>query len=368
MHKRIMLAFTLLMGIAGNLYTYSQTTIDLNRNSIRVGDVVDKYRVSTVNIWDLSNSEKCSNMQSESYEDFKTDTLTRLFHSTRKYFTYHSDSLFYAGAENPQIVDTAYIPEITYIYPMSLGDKYSGFFASHITYCDKMKFHKYGTYTVHADSIGTLVLPNGTSISNALQICHKREFRYDQLCTDSLNTPITYSNNEIIQKLIVHDSIYTEIEKEIYVYGYRYPVVTDFALYNAKNEQCLRDTYFYPLEEQENIPLDEPNMEARRNPSCRDEKADILEKRDISSFVRNNIDTKEIAFDCKDYLSAYPSGSALQCRMLLSDSMGIVYQARDFSSASNSKISMSYSGLRRGQYVLSLIINKEISTINFIIE
>jgi len=365
MHTKRLLAIALLLGAVG--HTFSQTRIDRSHNSMRIGDVVKKYQIETDNIWDLSHSEKGNNAFSETHENFKTDTITVLFNGTRKYYAFHSDSLLYVGLENPLEKDSVYIAETSIVFPMSLGDKHSGVFACHKSYCDKMRFHKYGTYTVHADSIGSLTLPDGSVVENALEICCKRKYRYEQLESDTLVADPIYSEAEILQKISKGGDVYTEVEKVLYIKGYRYPIVTDFILYTPNGEICTKETYFTSLDDEEGILLDEANMQVRNQNvvESNDETND-----DISSFVRKNTDAKEILFNCEKYITTNGLSGTIQCKLQLSDSKGVVYRTKDLSldSSAKNEASVSYSGLRPGQYIISLIINNQTYTSNFIFE
>ena len=367
MYTKRLLVIVLLLGAVG--HTFSQARIDRSHNSMRIGDVVKMYQIETDNIWDLSRSEKGNNAFSETHENFKTDTITVLFNGTRKYYAFHSDSLLYVGLENPLEKDSVYIAEASIVFPMSLGDKHSGVFACHKSYCDKMRFHKYGTYTVHADSIGSLTLPDGSVVDNALEICRKRKYIYDQLDFAAQVADPIYSEAEILQQLSKGGDIYTEVEKVLYIKGYRYPIVTDFTLHAPKGEVCTKETYFTPLDEEEGILLDEANIQARSIDS--EKAADSTSDDDIiASFVRNNTASKEVVFDCGRYADAYPMNGTTQCRLLLSDQKGIVYRTKEFAlnSSVKSEVSVSYSGLRPGQYVMYLIINNQTYTSNFIFE
>ena len=172
-----------------------------------------------------------------------------------------------------------------------------------------------------------------------------------------------------MQKLAERTDVYTEIEKELYVKGYRYPVVRDFVLYNSENEICMKETYFSPLDEEEGILLDEANMLARNQDNV-ESNDDAIANDDMSSFVRKNTDSKEILFNCEKYIIANNLSGTIQCKLQLSDSKGIVYRTKDFSLDSSAKndASVSYSGLRPGQYIISLIINNQTYTSNFIFE
>lgn len=369
MYEKKLLTIVLLC-ILNNSRTFSQTTIELSRNSVRIGDVVKKQKLSAKNIWDLSNSKKCSEALDETYEDFKTDTITGLFQGMRKYYTLHSDSLLLVGSENPLIMERFYIPETLCVFPMALGDKHDGFFASHINYCDKMKIHKYGSYTIHADSIGTLVLPNGNAINNALQISRKRKFLYDQVDLDTSADSLSFNEAEISRRHTEADSIYTEVERELYIKGYRYPIVKDYTLYFPQDEPCVRETYFFPPEEQESLSLDEENLQTRRNQEEIENSGNVCDNDNIASFIKKNPDTMEVVFDSGKYIATYPSGETRQCRLLLSDVKGYIYRTSEFMLGYSSahEVRMSYSGLRRGQYILSLVVNNQIDTMNFIVE
>lgn len=372
MHVKKLLATLLLIGGSLGLSTISsQTMIDFSHNSMRTGDVVKTYKITTDNIWNLSQSEKCGEVLYESYEDFKTDTITQLFNGVRQYYVLQSDTLLCVGRENPQQKDSLYIPETSLVFPMTPGDKSEGCFAAHVNYCDKMNLHKYGMFTVHADSIGNLTLPNGDVIVNVLQISSKRTFLCDSYETDSLTDAPLYCVSEILQEMQDRSSeTYSEISENLYVRGYRYPIVRDISLYLPNKTLYKRETYFFPLDDQEGISLDEANLQARRDQADGSDDNGTGKLDDTFSFISNNADTHEVIFDCAAYLTAHPSNDAMQCQLLLSDSRGIVYQSSScvLEASAGNEIRGSYAGLRHGQYIVSLNINNQIYTSNFIIE
>lgn len=370
MCKKEILISVLSLFIVCNSPAFSQTTIDLNHNSKRTGDNVKMYKILTDNIWNLTSSDKQGDAVYERNEDFKEDTITVLFNGTRKYYEYHCDTLLYVALENPQNIESLYLPEISCIFPMALGDKHSGIFASHIIYCDKLILHKFGTYTVHADSIGALTLCDGTTIDNALQISCRREYTYEQLDSCDLDSLPQYTEAEISGKLSKGIGIYTEVERKIYIKGYRYPIIKDLELYNPESDLCLTETYYSPPEEQEVLFLDEPNLEARRGHSGNDDVQSLDESMDVFSHVNKRSGAMEVVFDIESFLAEYPQSGIIQCRLLLSDSRGIIYRTRGFSvgSSMDKEVSLSYSGLKHGHYVLSVVINNQIYTDNFIVD
>lgn len=369
MCKKEILTSVLSLFLFNNSPAFSQTTIDLIHNSKRTGDVVEMYKILTDNIWDLSSSDNQGPAVYERNEDFKEDTITVLFNGTRKYYEYHCDSLLYVALENPQNIETFYLPETSCIFPMSLGDNYSGFLASHINYCDKLILHKFGEYTIHADSIGTLTLRDGNTIGNALQLSCRRKYMYEQLESNDLDSLPQYTEEAILGKLSSEKDVYTELERDIYIKGYRYPIVKDLVLYNAEGEPILGETYYSPPEEQDLLFLDEPNLEARREESGSGFSESPNELVDLFSYISNRHGSMEVVFDIENYLAAYPQNGTIQCQLLLSDNRGIVYKARNYNVDSNSQeLSLSYSGLKHGQYILSVVINNQIYTNNFIVD
>ncbi len=367
--KRKLLILSLLLSVFGNSNMFAQTVIDLRHNSMKVGDVVEKYKIMTDDVWNLQQAEKCSDAVLDSYEGFKTDTITRLFNGMRKYYVYRSDSLLYVGSENPLQKESLYIPETSCVFPMSLGDKHTGTFAGIIDYCDKMRFHKYGTYTVHADSVGALALPDGTLVGDVLQVCFRRHYIYEQLRLDSQVCLPACSEVEILQRIAAGDNVYTEIEKELYAKGYCYPIVKDFLLYDPMGEPCARETYYYPLSGQETLPLDEANMQARRERHDMEGNGDAKDKDNVLSFVRQDAATMTVVFDSKGYLAVYPSVGTIRCKFLLSDSKGIVCRVKEFTLGTSAAdaVGLPYSGLRHGQYIVSIVIGNETYTTNLII-
>lgn len=369
MSKKEILISGLSLFLFCNSPAFSQTTIDLIHNSKRTGDIVEMYKILTDNIWDLTSSDKQGYAVYEKNEDFKEDTITVLFNGTRKYYEYHCDSLLYVTLENPQNIESFYLPEVSCIFPMKLGDNYSGLLASHISYCDKLILHKFGEYTIHADSIGTLTLRNGNTVENALQLSYRRKYVYEQLDSCNIDSLPQYTEAAILGKLSTEKEVYSEVEKDIYIKGYRYPIVKDIILYNAEGDPFLSETYYSLPEEQEFLVLDEPNLEARREKSGNDYSESPNKLVNIFSYISNRPGSMEVVFDIENYLVANPQNGTVQCRLLLSDNRGIVYRTKNYNVNSNSQqFSLSYSGLRHGQYVLSVVINNQIYTNNFIVD
>lgn len=369
MSKKEILISVLSLFLFCNSPAFSQTTIDLIHNSKRTGDIVEMYKILTDNIWDLTSSDKQGDAVYEKNEDFKEDTITVLFNGTRKYYEYHCDSLLYVALENPQNIESFYLPEVSCIFPMKLGDNYSGLLASHISYCDKLILHKFGEYTIHADSIGTLTLRNGNTVENALQLSYRRKYVYEQLDSCNIDSLPQYTEEAILGKLSTEKEVYSEVEKDIYIKGYRYPIVKDIILYNAGGDPFLCETYYSPPEEQELLFLDEPNLQARREDRSNDYTAPSDGLVDISSYISNRPNSMEVVFELESFLAAHPQNGIIQCRLILSDNRGIAYRTRNYSVGSNNmEISMSYSGLRRGHYILSVVIDNQVYTNNFIVE
>lgn len=369
MCKKEILISVLLLFLFCNSPAFSQMTIDLIHNSKRTGDNVEMYKILTDNIWDLASSDIQGDAVYERNEDFKEDTVTVLFNGTRKYYEYHCDSLLYVALENPQNIESFYLPEISCIFPMSLGDNYSGFLASHINYCDKLILHKFGKYAIHADSIGTLILRDGSTVENALQLSYKRKYVYEQLDSCDLDSLPQYTEEEILGKLSIEKTVYSELEKDIYIKGYRYPIIKSIILYNSEDEPFLSETYYSPPEKQEFLVLDEPNLEARREKSDCDYSESPNELMDIFSYISNRSGSMEVVFDLENYLVANPQDGTIQCKLLLTDNKGIVYRTKTYNVNSNrQEFALSYSGLRHGQYVLSVVINNQIYTNNFIVD
>lgn len=370
MSKKEIIPALLLLLLFSHSPVFSQLTIDLIHNSKRTGDAIEMYKIETDDIWNLSNSDKCGDVVYEKNEDFKQDSITVLFNGTRRYYEYRYDSLLYVALENSQNMESYYFPETSCIFPMTLGDKHSGILASHIIYCDKLILQKFGTYTVHADSIGSLTLRNGNTIDNALQISCRREYMYEQLDSCDLDSIPQYTKEEISGKLSTGTGIYTEVERNIYLKGYRYPIIKNQELYNPEGDLCLTETYYSPPEEQEVLYLDEPNLEARREHSSYDDVPTLDESVDVFSYVNKRPGSMEVVFDIESFLAEYPQSGTIQCRLLLSDGRGIIYRTRGFSvdSSMDKEVSLSYSGLKHGHYVLSVVIDNKIYTDNFIVD
>ena len=348
----------------------AQSQLTREHNSMRIGDAVKMYKIQTDDVWNLANAKKSHDAAYASIEDFKADSVTFLFNGTRKYYVLHSDSLLYLGAENPLQIDSFYIPEVSCVFPMRLKGRHDGVFACYTDYCDKMRFHKYGTYTAEADTVGTLILPDESAVRNVMQIRRTRRYMYERIDTVTAAGLPAYGAAEILLKQGAGAGIYTEVERQLYAKGHRYPIVWDCVLRNPDGEVCKRETYYKPVDDDEGLNLDEANVKARSQAGEEGDDAGGGSGFQMSAFVRKNAETKEILFDCGRYASSYPTDGKERCKMLLSDIRGFACRLREFAldASAQGEVGVSYAGLRRGHYVMHLTIADQTYTENFIIE
>lgn len=128
--------------------------------------------------WDFSNLI-CGEISSNNIIDAEESVNHSLMSNTNIAITKNDDNFFYNLTEE-QLEFHGYITEKAIIqfdqpiirmkYPFKYKDEYEGFFTGTGLHNGVINTTLEGTYSVDADGKGTLILPNGTSISNTFRV------------------------------------------------------------------------------------------------------------------------------------------------------------------------------------------------------
>jgi hypothetical protein len=193
--------------IVGTLSLLAQTTITKDLQSFRSGDKLTKQQVQykdpgrsgTDVLWDFSTLKPINkNYLVEYYtpavkRNGDSVCITCLEHRTMYKYVNKGDSLLLMGFENSGSKMSLENPEYVMRYPFTIGDSIVSLFKGNGSYENALASKTEGSLYVVADAIGTLILPDGDTLVNALRV--KIQHSYQQ-CTK----PLTNSRHRVKSK------------------------------------------------------------------------------------------------------------------------------------------------------------------------
>lgn len=331
------------------LSSYAQTTLTSSRNMIREGDVLSRKQIENGNIgqrgenlvWDFSEVQMQKRTSRQKYANVPdTSLLVCTENETRYYYDYQGDSLLLKGFEN-NLTKLNYVrPQAMLRFPVQYGDSIGGVYEARGLYCDRQSLHCYGRYKTIADGSGVLVLPSGDTLRNVLRV---RTFSQgiDRLSARNRKTDMSYSNDTLH---VARETI------RWYAAGYRYPIIESMAMV-AKGNRRHSAMYYCPPEEQLRLALDDGNRQYRENIQQNNYRNDA-KGTDITYRFTQNRESRWLSVD-------FCLSERQQVDFILADSRGIVHRSKSCKGEAgvSQTIDISYSGLRRGQYVLYICVN-----------
>lgn len=284
--------------------------------------------------WDFSHEDYDANPDTTSVSLY--DMKNRLLwddNGTMTTYRQTGDSLIICREETPRYEMDFDIPIVRMIYPFFYGQTITSPFSGKGIYEDVYALNEKGYAHINGDAYGTLILAEGDTLKNVLRV-------HTTLQSDMDIT--TSSTGEYVGTLTKVADTY-----EWYARGYRYPVLKTTSNYIiSEGNAILTRTSAQRIspEMQEELD-DEENEELRRAsdaPSI------------INYDVTVNGNTVTITYDLM--------GDA-HIGMTLADSKGIVYwrHEEDRLAGEGYQTQVPLAGLLRGQYVIYINVNGEIS-------
>jgi hypothetical protein len=190
--------FLLFIGLS-TLMFYAQTTITRFTQCPRPCDELTKQQVEykdpgrsgTDVLWDFSKLKPINRKYSVEYytpavkRSGDSICITCLENRTMYKYVSKGDSLLLMGFENSgsrMLLDT---PEYVLHYPFTLGDSIVSFFKGSGSYENTLKSAIEGSLYVVADAIGTLIFPDGDTLTNVLRV--KTQHNYQQRTQTLIN-------------------------------------------------------------------------------------------------------------------------------------------------------------------------------------
>ena len=274
-------------------------------------------------------------------------------------------------------------PELLLSLPLVYGSRYDGQFHGTSAYCEKVFSRTFGTYQVEVDGTGSMLLPTGGTLRHifrvhATKLTSARFFpevqreRMLKTFVDSIRFPA-----DSIRLGVALDTLVMETNTyRWYAEGYRYPILEVISTGFKGEKPWTTEAYYCSPEEQEQLD-DSDNELLRRELASNNgngtgtpsdgtaEDGDGTGKngnsgngtgnllKDLNVSVNNNTITIEYT------LLQDATVTALVCSV-----SGIVYrqQSQTGQAGDYSLMSIRCDGLHRGQYVLYLNVNGQVTS------
>lgn len=358
---------------------HGQNMLTRTANAFTGTDRLQMRQVSCVDCredslcWDFSNMETMNPKYTVWHVD-KSDSLQQVTavveRGTRHTYRQQGDSLLISGYRS-RLSEVIYDEqEVHLLLPMAAGDSIQGFFHGRGTYGDKVALRQYGKYRTKAVGVGTLLLPDSVSMDNVLKLHTERQVSCRQYPITLRDSLLPYTADSVCTSLLTDTAVYIVHTDRWYAPGYRYPIVERRSVLNGDGSPEISQTLYYPAENQV---ADNPDDEA--NAAIRALMADRYRQKETSlnsdtdpdgsaAFLQNvkisvNGSTVSVSYDfLKD-----AAVTALVCNV-----SGIIFrqQSQTGRAGESSQMTIRCGGLRKGQYVLYLNVNGQVTnhTIN----
>ena len=342
--------------------TTSGQRIDQSTNRYRGDDVLEKRRVEVKDfslegnrgVWSLEDAEISKGKYNAEYTT-ETDTLRVIERGNRTYYRQDRGVVCIIGTENYMELVSYDMPETWLTFPMQQGDSVSGYFNGTGKYCETFFVRRFGTYKTKADEVGRLVLPGGDTLRNVIRLHTERYVGTVTAPIDTMKCKIpAFTVDSIVQHLIPDSAIIREDVYRWYADGYRYPVLEATTVSYCK-EKLSEELFYCPPDMQEQLALDDENKAARA--------AYNYAAFGYPSGGQHNETGDKGSFTYRFSLNegsqtvtvSYTTDADAKVSVLLANNQGFVF--RRASQSDGSDVTLSYSGLRPGQYILHISCN-----------
>jgi hypothetical protein len=333
-------------------------------NHYRSGDMLEKKQVAVKDfclnanngVWSLEDADISKKSYQTEYTT-ETDTIMMLEQGCRTYYNIGNGAVSIIGSENPQELISYDMPETWLKFPMHQGDSISGYFNGTGKYCDHLFIRHFGTYMTSADAVGKLVLPEGDTLRNVIRLHTERYVGMIVTPVDTMRSEIpVFTVDSIIAHMIPDTAKIREDVYRWYAEGYRYPVLEAKTI-SIGNEKLSEEIYYCPPEEQTAL-YDEENKQERERQKADEQRANSPDasRSPISrSDVTVNGQTVSVSFDLQEEATV----KGLICTI-----SGVVQhqQSQHFSAGTGCQLEFNCSNLRKGEYVLYLNVNDQVTS------
>lgn len=227
-------------------------------------------------VWDLSKLQTIENSYHVSFENssYQEGVIVGTEHQTRYSYQQRNDTLQLWGYENSTSKVEYDMPEAIYKENLVIGNCMSGVFHGLEMYGGKLAFRLYGTYTYKPEAIGTIILPNGNSIRNAMMVHYTKNIskaKYPRVKTiEALRNLVfvthPYNKDSIVTLQASDESTIIVDQYKWYAEGYRYPIYETITT-SVKGHDELYSLAFYndPKEQKKLYDTTNENVRQRQD-------------------------------------------------------------------------------------------------------
>jgi hypothetical protein len=379
-----------LMALCGGNICNSQYVITKENNLIRGGDLIVKQQVVYVNpgkpgenkIWDFSGITTMNEKYKVSYRSYNDTVITGTEHRTIYKYALKSDTLYMTGHENPLTLLSDSIPQVFLSFPFAYCSKIDKDFLFNGKYSEVSSLISIGHTTIVADAYGTITLPDADTLNNVIRVRTLNDSRiriYDPKTT--VNSVVNFVDSLAVDTLTRHrEEIY-----RWYAEGYRYPVFETVTHTYYKNDKPLshfNTAFYYPPREQQFEVEDSINSMIR-------ERLIKNNDNDFSNSIRNwdkdnnrnnagitEKTTEEFDSSNGEFTVSTKTGNVTveynlsvnsEIEIILTDLHGRVcgYVPLHMQVTGSYAETITRNNLNPGDYILSFIVNGEVSSYKF---
>ena len=369
--------------------TFANAQNIIGSHQVRVNDEVKKQQVEYVAVdstgqgmvWDLSEAEFTKWEPTATYtaEDSRKGVVIGTERNTRYYYDSKPEALLLRGFENNLLKVEYDQPEVLLRMPLVYGDRYEGQFHGTSAYCEKVFSRTFGTYRVEVDGTGSMVLPLGdtlrhvsrvhsTKLTSARFFPKVQRERMLKAVVDSIKFPV-----DSIRQGIAMDTLVVETNTyRWYAAGYRYPVLEVIST-GYKGEKPWTTEAFYCAPEDQQQLYDPENEEARKlladngsngSNGSGTENDNSPDKEDGKKSVDDILQDLNIVVNNNTITVGYTLRQDATVTALVCDISGVVYrqQSQTGQTGDHYQMTILCDGLRRGQYVLYMNVNGQVTS------
>ena len=355
--------------------TINGQQINQSSNHYRNGDVLEKKQVSVEGfelngsngVWSLEDA----NIPKKSYQTEYTtehDTIMMLERGNRTYYNIENGLVSIIGSENAQELISYDMPETWLKFPMHQGDSISGYFNGTGKYCDHLFMRRFGTYLTKADAIGKLVLPEGDTLRNVIRLHTERYVGTIVTPIDTIKTVVpVFTIDSIVTHLIPDTARVREDVSRWYAEGYRYPVLEATTLH-VGSTALSKEVFYFPPEMQEQLALDEENK--RIHKQIADQQAAWNQGDNTSNSAQQPISINDVTVNGQTAVAIFKLAEDADVKGLVCTISGMVLrqQSQHFEAGTNCQMDIDCNSLRKGEYVLYLNANGQVTSRVFVLQ
>ena len=345
--KKTMMVLWVLMPVC----MLAQNTLTKATNLIRNGDIVKyqsmeySYQIGNGKdvVWDFGDVDGLNEIYSIAFE---IDTLNNYIKKDDNgIFAYSifSDLLKQTKEENRLLRIVYHQPKLAMKYPLQFGDSLALNFSGTGIYCGDHHVKVNGQVNIHADGIGTLILPKKDTLRNTLRV-YTLTTTTTAMDMDSMSLDTARIRQVISERY------------DWYVRGYRYPFYSTLLCtsYSGLTPIASRQ-YAYCLRPSEllYVSADVANDSILHDDSINREKKKLAEKNIIHYSI--NVYGSMISLN-------YTLDEDASVTTIVSSVMGIIYHQNRRTVKANDDVNIRFdcSGMQSGQYILYINVNGKI--------